>query len=75
MPMVFSEVNDDWNQHRESLLFVVLENIKEVIVLEEAHSSISDLKMDTTNTLNDSLEKFDDESFDLIDFTDFENFL
>ena len=75
MPMVFSEVNDDWNQHWESFLFVVLENVKEIVILEEAHSSIGNLKMDTTNALNDSLEKFDDKSVDLIDFADFENFL
>ena len=73
--MVFSEVNDDWNKHWESFLFVVLKDIEEVVILEEAHSSIGNLKMDTTNTLNDSLEKFDDKSINLIDFTDFENFL
>lgn len=75
MPMVFSEVNDDWNQHWESFLFVVLKDIEEVVILEEAHSSIGNLEMDTTNALNDSLEKFDDKSINLIDFTDFENFL
>ena len=73
--MVFSEVNDDWNQHWESFLFVVLKDIEEVVILEEAHSSIGNLKMDTTNALNDSLEKFDDKSINLIDFTDFKNFL
>lgn len=73
--MVFSEVNDDWNQHWESFLFVVLKDIEEVVILEEAHSSIGNLEMDTTNALNDSLEKFDDKSINLIDFTDFENFL
>lgn len=75
MPMVFSEVNDDWNQHWESFLFVVLKDIEEVVILEEAHSSIGNLEMDTTNALNNSLEKFDDKSINLIDFTDFENFL
>lgn len=75
MPMVFSEVNDDWNQHWESFLFVVLKDIEEVVILEEAHSSIGNLEMDTTNALNNSLEKFDDKSINFIDFTDFENFL
>ena len=73
--MVFSEVNDDWNKHWESFLFVVLKDIEEVVILEEAHSSIGNLEMDTTNALNNSLEKFDDKSINLIDFTDFENFL
>ena len=73
--MVFGEVDNDWNQHWESFLFVVLKYIKEVIVFEEAHSSIGNLKMDTTNAFNDSLEKFDDKLIDLIDFANFENFL
>lgn len=73
--MVFSKVNNNWNQHWECLFLVVLEYIKEVIILEEAHSSISNLKMDTTNALNNSLEKLDNELINFIDFTYFENFL
>lgn len=73
--MVFSKVNNNWNQHWECLFLVVLEYIKEVIILEEAHSSIGNLKMDTTNALNNSLEKLDNELINFIDFTYFENFL
>ena len=73
--MVFGKVNNNWNQHWECLFLVVLEYIKEVIILEEAHSSIGNLKMDTSNTLNNSLEKFDYELINFIDFTYFENFL
>jgi len=75
MPVVFSQVNNDWNQHWESFLFVVLKNVKEIVILKEAHSSIGNLKMDTTNALNNSLKKFDDKFINLIDFTDFKNFL
>lgn len=73
--MVFSKVNNNWNQHWECLFLVVLEYIKEVIILEEAHSSIGNLKMDTTNALNNSLEKLDNELINFIDFTYFKNFL
>ena len=73
--MVFSKVNNNWNQHWECLFLVVLEYIKEVIILEEAHSSIGNLKMDTTNALNNSLEKLDNELINFIDFTYFQDFL
>ena len=71
--MVLSKVYNDWNKHWESLFLVSLQNIQEIIVFEEAHRSICNLKMNTSNTLNNSLEKFWDEMFDLIDFTDFED--
>lgn len=73
--MVFSKVNNNWNQHWECLFLVVLEYIKEIIILEEAHSSIGNLKMDTTNALNNSLEKLDNELINFIDFTYFQDFL
>jgi len=57
MPMVFSQVDNDRNEHGERLLFVSLQNIEEVVILKEAHSSVSNLQMNTTDTLDNSLEK------------------
>ena len=75
MPMVFSEVNDDWNQHWESFLFVVLKDIEEVVILEEAHGTVSNLQVDTTDALNNSFEKSWDKMFNLVDLTNFKYFL
>ena len=69
MPMVFGQVNDDWHEHWEGLLFVGLENIQEIVILEEAHSSIGNLEMDTSNALYDSLEKSWDQMIDLVNLT------
>ena len=73
--MVFSKVNNNWNQHWECLFLVVLEYIKEVIILEEAHSSIGNLKMDTSYTLDYSFEKARNEMFNFVYLTDFEDLL
>jgi len=43
MPMSISNCTDDWNQHWEGLIFISLQDGKEIIILKEAHSSISDL--------------------------------
>ena len=75
MPMVLGQFNDDWNQHWECLLFVSLQDVEEVVILEEAHCSIRNLEMDTTNASNDSLEKSWDQVFNLVNFTYFKNFL
>ena len=66
MPVIFSQVNDDWDEHREGLLFVSLEDVKEIVIFEETHSSISDLEMDATNTFDDSLEQFWDQMLDVV---------
>ncbi len=34
---------DNWNKHWEGLVFISLEDRKEVIILKEAHGSISNL--------------------------------
>jgi hypothetical protein len=56
VPVVFSEVHNDGNQHGEGLFFVGFENIEEIVVLKEAHGSISHLQMNASNALNDALE-------------------
>ena len=73
--MVVSEVNNHWNQHWESFVLVGLQNVEEIIVLKEAHSSVSHLEMDTTNTSYNSLEKFRNEMFDFVNFANFQDFL
>lgn len=73
--MVFSQVYNDWNQHWECLLLIGLQNIEEVVILEEAHGSVCNLQMDATNALDDSLEQSRNEMFNLVNFTNFKNFL
>jgi hypothetical protein len=57
MPMVLSQINNDWNKHRECLIFVCFEDVKEIIILKEAHCSISNLQVDTSNALYYSFEE------------------
>lgn len=75
MPMVLSKVYNDWNKHWECLLFISLEDVEEVVILEEAHSSISHLEMDTSDTLYDSLEESWDEVVNFVNFAYFQDFL
>ena len=75
VPVVLSKVDDNGNQHWEGSLLVVLKDIQEVIILEEAHGSISNLKMDTADALYDPLKKPRNKKFYFIDLTYFENFL
>lgn len=73
MPVGFSDRGNDWNQEGESEGLVVFQDREEVIVLEEAHSSIGNLEVWTSDALDESLEEFVDEVFQLIDFADLEN--
>ena len=73
--MVISKVYNDRNKHGEGLIFVCLEDVQEIVILEEAHSSISDLQMDTTDTSYNSLKELWNQMFDFINFADFKNFL
>jgi energy-converting hydrogenase A subunit M len=75
VPVVISEVTNDWHKHWEGLLLIGLEDVQEVIILKEAHCSISNLEMDSTNASNNSLEQFVDKMFDLVNFTDLKNLL
>jgi len=75
VPVIFSEVYDNWDEHRESLFLIGLQNIEEVVIFEEAHGSISNLKMDTADALYDPLKKPRNKKFYFIDLTYFENFL
>ena len=75
MPVILSKIDNDWNKHWECLLLVSLQDVQEVIILKEAHCSVSNLKVDTSNALNDSLEKFWNKVLNLVNFTDFKNLL
>ena len=74
VPVVFSKVNNDWNQDREGLALVVLEDREEEIVFEEAHSSIRNLQVWTSNGLDQSLEKLFNVWFKLRNVTNIQNF-
>lgn len=73
--MVIGKIDNDRDEHRECLVLVGLKDVEEVVVFEEAHSAICDLKMDTSDAANNPLEESWDEMFDLINFTNFKDFL
>lgn len=75
VPVVVSEVYDDGDEHGESSVLVGLEDVQEVVILEEAHGSVSYLQVDSANALHNSLEETGDESLNFVDFTDFEDLL
>jgi hypothetical protein len=73
--MVLSQVNDDRDEHWEGLVFVGLQNIQEIIILEETHGSVSYLKMSAANASNNSLEKLGNQMIHLLNFAYFQDFL
>lgn len=60
MPVVVSKIYDNRDKHGESFVLIVLQDIQEVVVLKEAHGTISNLKMDASNASYDSLKKLRD---------------
>lgn len=60
MPVVVCEVYNDGDQHGEGLIFIGLQDVQEVVVLEETHGSIGYLQVDTTNAPDYSLEELGD---------------
>ena len=52
--MVLRQINNDWNEHRERLVLVSLKDVEEVVVLKEAHRSVSDLQVDATDALEEA---------------------
>lgn len=74
VPVIFGKVDDDWNQDREGLALVMLQDGEEEIVLEEAHSSVGNLQVWTGNGLDQSLEQLLDVWLELGDVTDIKNF-
>jgi hypothetical protein len=75
VPMVVCQVDYDRHQHGESLIFISLQNVEEVVVLKEAHGSVCDLKMDSPDASHDSLEESGDQVFNLVDLAHLEYLL
>ena len=73
--MVLCEVDDDRHKHWESFVFVSLENVQKVVIFKEAHRSVSNLKMDSADALNNSLEEFEDTWLNLVHFAHLQHFL
>lgn len=73
--MILGKVYDNWNKHWESFLFVSLQDIQEIVIFKEAHCSVCNLKMNTSNALNNSLEKSWNQMLNLVNFTYFKYFL
>jgi hypothetical protein len=72
--MSLCHVNNDWNQKWESIAFISFKNIQEIVVLEEAHSSVSHLKVKSWNALNKSLENFWNIRLKFLHLTGLKNF-
>ena len=70
MPVVLRQINNDRNQHVESLILVGLQDVQEVVILEEAHSSVSHLQVDTSNAGHDSLEESLDQPRNFVNLAD-----
>ena len=75
VPVVVSQVNNDWDQHWEGLVLVGLQNVEEIVIFKEAHSSVSHLQVNATNAPHDSLEESLNQVLNLVYFTDFKDFL
>ena len=75
VPVVLGEVHDDRYQDGEGLVLVRLQDIEEVVILKEAHGSVSHLQVISTDTFNNSLEKALDQRLDVFNFADLNNLL
>lgn len=75
MPVIVSQVYNYRYEHWECFILIGFQNVKEVVILKEAHSSISNLQMNSSNTSDNSLKEFWDQMFNFIDFTNFKDFL
>jgi len=73
--MLVCEFCNDRHQQWEGLVLVSLQNVEEVVILKEAHCSISYLQMNTSNALHNSLEEFGNELLNLLNLTDFQDLL
>ena len=55
--MVLGQIDNDRYKHWEGFLFVCLQDIQEVVILEEAHGPICNLQMDASDAPDDPLEE------------------
>ena len=75
VPVRVSQFVNDWHKHGECLVLVCLQNVKEVVVFKEAHRSVSNLQMISTNRFDDALEETRNQVLDFFDFAHLENLL
>ena len=73
--MVLGKVHDNWNEHWEGFLFVRLQDVQEVVILKETHSSVGNLQVITTNALHNALEEALDQRRNLLDLANLEHLL
>lgn len=72
--MSLGQVTNDGNEKWESVRFVGFEDVEEVVILEEAHRSVSDLQMKTRNALHKSFEYLWNVWFEFCNLACFEDF-
>lgn len=75
MPVVLCKVHYDWNEHWEGLIFIGFKYVQEVVVFEEAHSSVSNLQVDTSNALDNALKQTWDQVLDSVNLANLKHFL
>jgi hypothetical protein len=75
MPVVISKVDNDRDEHWEGLILVGLQDVEEVVILKEAHGSVSNLQVDAANASDNSLEEFGYQVLNLVNFAYFKHFL
>ena len=56
VPVRVCQLIDDGHKHGESLVFVCLQNVKEVVVFKEAHRSVSNLQMISTDRFDNAFK-------------------
>ena len=54
--MLVGEFCDYRHQHWEGLVLVSLKDVQEIVILEEAHSAVSHLQVNTTDAPHNTLE-------------------
>lgn len=75
MPVIVSQIDNDGYKHGEGLLLVCLQDVQEVVILKETHSSVSNLQMNAANAPYYSLEQLWNQMLNFVNFTNLQNFL
>jgi hypothetical protein len=73
VPVGFGQSGDDGHQKGEGEIFIGFEDCEEIVIFEEAHGSICNLKMGTRDAFDKSFEEFRNKVFELGDFTHLQN--
>lgn len=73
--MIFGQIHNYGNQHRERLLLVRLENVQEVVVFEEAHRAVSHLQVVSSDRLHNPFKEARNQVRHFFDFAHFEHLL